>query len=256
MARSTKRTVKVPAADPARTPPVKPYERTEADQRDLDTFVKRRTEGRISPGLVYEERPDGRKQAALGHPDKAVGVAQAANTFGVSNIELTAHLLDECIMAFAPRNRAPNEQEMSAALAAVAGIAPNDEAEAMLAVQMVTTHHAATTMLQRAMCQDRVDLAESAGNLAIKLLRTYAAQLEALSRYRGKGQQKVIVEHVHVHQGGQAIVGHVETGGRGVSQETGEQAHEPRQALAYEPGSPLSCQDTAGNVVPIAAREG
>jgi len=37
--------------------------------------------------------------------------------------------------------------------------------------------------------------------------------LEALNKHRGKGQQKVTVEHVHVHQGGQAIVGHVAQGG-------------------------------------------
>ena len=40
-----------------------------------------------------------------------------------------------------------------------------------------------------------------------------ATLLEALNRHRGKGHQKVTVEHVHVHQGGQAIVGSVETGG-------------------------------------------
>jgi hypothetical protein len=45
--------------------------------------------------------------------------------------------------------------------------------------------------------------------LAIKLLRTYTKQMEALQRYRGKGQQKVTVEHVRVHSGGQAIVGTV-----------------------------------------------
>jgi hypothetical protein len=32
------------------------------------------------------------------------------------------------------------------------------------------------------------------GNLAIKLLRTYKALLEAFQRYRGNGQQKVTVE--------------------------------------------------------------
>jgi hypothetical protein len=42
---------------------------------------------------------------------------------------------------------------------------------------------------------------------ANKLSRTYAALLDALNRHRGKGQQKVTVEHVHVHSGGQAIVG-------------------------------------------------
>jgi hypothetical protein len=41
--------------------------------------------------------------------------------------------------------------------------------------------------------------------------RTYAMLLEALNRDRGKGQQKVTVEHVHVHEGGQAVVGVVET---------------------------------------------
>jgi hypothetical protein len=47
--------------------------------------------------------------------------------------------------------------------------------------------------------------------LAIKLLRTFTMQLEALQRYRGKGQQKVTVEHVNVNAGGQAIVGTVQS---------------------------------------------
>src|SRR6185369_16680650 len=51
---------------------------------------------------------------------------------------------------------------------------------------------------------------------ANKLSRTHAALLDALNRHRGKGQQKVTVEHVHVHQGGQAIVGHVEHKGEGM----------------------------------------
>jgi hypothetical protein len=53
-------------------------------------------------------------------------------------------------------------------------------------------------------------------NQAGKLSRTFATLLEALNRHRGKGQQKVTVEHVHVYQGGQAIVGNVEHPGDGV----------------------------------------
>ncbi len=49
-------------------------------------------------------------------------------------------------------------------------------------------------------------------NQATKMLRTFAAQMEALKRYRTGGQQKVIVEHVHVNEGGQAIVGVVNRG--------------------------------------------
>ena len=44
-------------------------------------------------------------------------------------------------------------------------------------------------------------------NQANKLSRTYATLLDALNRHRGKGQQKVTVEHIHVHAGGQAVVG-------------------------------------------------
>jgi hypothetical protein len=50
---------------------------------------------------------------------------------------------------------------------------------------------------------------------ANKLSRTYTVLLDALNRHRGKGQQKVTVEHVHVHPGGQAVVGTVETPGGG-----------------------------------------
>jgi hypothetical protein len=40
-------------------------------------------------------------------------------------------------------------------------------------------------------------------------MRTFVNQTEALGRYRGKGEQKMTVEHVHVYEGGQAIVGQV-----------------------------------------------
>jgi hypothetical protein len=45
---------------------------------------------------------------------------------------------------------------------------------------------------------------------AVRLLRLFNEQLQALASLRGKtGQQKVNVEHVHVYERGQAIVGSV-----------------------------------------------
>ena len=52
---------------------------------------------------------------------------------------------------------------------------------------------------------------------ANKLSRTYATLLEALNHHRGKAQQKVRVEHVHVHSGGQAVVGVVQPPGGGIA---------------------------------------
>jgi hypothetical protein len=49
--------------------------------------------------------------------------------------------------------------------------------------------------------------------------------LDVLNRHRGKGQQKVTVEHVHVHSGSQAIVGVVETPGGGDRLKLEEQPH-------------------------------
>ena len=46
-----------------------------------------------------------------------------------------------------------------------------------------------------------------------RLMWLFIQQMEALNRYRGKGQseQRMTVEHVHVHQGGQAVLGNVTT---------------------------------------------
>jgi len=66
-------------------------------------------------------------------------------------------------------------------------------------------------------------------------------QFATLNRHRGKGQQKVTVEHVHVHQGGQAIVGHVQHSGEGVNKETEDQPHAKATSNAGEP--PLRGKD-------------
>ncbi len=83
---------------------------------------------------------------------------------------------------------------------------------------------------------------------ANKLSRTYTMLVEALNRHRGKGQQKVTVEHVHVHQGGQAIVGSVEAGG-GVSHGNQRQPH--AKAISHAPQPPLWRQDPEREPLPV-----
>ena len=103
------------------------------------------------------------------------------------------------------------------ALAILQGIAPKDEVEGMLAVQMVGVHNLAMETLKRAMITDQSFEGKEANiNQATRMLRTYIFQMEALKRYRTGGQQKVVVEHVNINQGGQAIVGVVNReGGEG-----------------------------------------
>ena len=97
-------------------------------------------------------------------------------------------------------------------VAALVSIEPRDELEAMIAAQLFGAHNAAMECYRRAMLKDQTfEGYREYLNQANKLSRTYSVLLDALNRHRGKGQQKVTVEHVHVHSGGQAIVGTIES---------------------------------------------
>jgi hypothetical protein len=76
--------------------------------------------------------------------------------------------------------------------------------------------------------------------------------LESPNRHRGKGQQKVVVEHVHIH-GGQAVVGVVETPGGGDRTKSTDQPH--AKQLAYVPGTPMPCADPPRQAEPVACDE-
>jgi hypothetical protein len=108
------------------------------------------------------------------------------------------------------------DDQVKALMAALVGIKPKDELEGMIAAQLVACHNAAMECYRRAMLTEQTFEGHRENlNQANKLSRTHATLVEALNRHRGKRAQKVTVEHVHVHEGGQAIVGNVEhPGGR------------------------------------------
>lgn len=109
---------------------------------------------------------------------------------------------------------------------------PTDGAEGMLAMQMVGTNDAALECLKRAALPNQTFAGrDMALKHAHKLMTLYTKQLETLNKHRGKGQQKVTVEHVNVHAGGQAIVGSVEAGQRSTQQDDAERAIEHQREV-------------------------
>jgi hypothetical protein len=138
-----------------------------------------------------------------------------------------------------------------AAVDALIGIAPKDELEGMMAAQLIAAHNAAMECYRRAMLGEqtfegrRENLAQ-----ANRLSRTYAALVEALNRHRGKGQQKVTVEHVHVHSGGQAVVGMVGVPGEGDGAKSEDQPH--AKQLAHAPQPAVRRPDPERELVPLA----
>jgi hypothetical protein len=82
---------------------------------------------------------------------------------------------------------------MNEAISGLIGIAPKDELEGMLTVQLIASHSAAMECYQRAMLPEQTfERRQAALGQAGKLSRTHV--LLALNRPRGKGQQKVTVE--------------------------------------------------------------
>ena len=102
-------------------------------------------------------------------------------------------------------------QRLELAASALTEMEPSNATEAMLALQMIAVHDAVLLFLMRATQENQTFEGSDANVLrATRLMQVFTAQLEAMQKLKGKtGQQKVTVEHVHVHQGGQAIVGAV-----------------------------------------------
>lgn len=119
------------------------------------------------------------------------------------------------------------DRQFGAAVAALIGIAPQDELEGMLAGQLVAANAAAMECFRRAMLGEQTFEGRKENlNQANKLSRTFVTLLEALNRHRGKGgQQRVTVEHVNVAAGGQAVVGAVSLPGGGVPGGRSNQPH-------------------------------
>lgn len=109
------------------------------------------------------------------------------------------------------RNKKDIEMQQEACFAAIKGISPNDEIEGMLAAQMVAIHNASMECFRRSMLEGATfDGRDMNLKHAAKLTNCYSNMVNTLQKYRGKGQQKMTVEHVTVNDGGQAIVGNVE----------------------------------------------
>ena len=188
------------------------------------------------------------------HKDEAGQQYNLLDAFGTSSHDFLGVTVSQLIESLRDRQGSPNELTVNAALAIVDGIGPDNEVEALLATQMAATHALAMLLVGRTRRVDQLQQAAVNGGLAIKLLRTFTLQAETLAKLKRGGGQTVRVEHVHVHPGGQAIVGNVATGG-GDTLKSEEQPHaKPVAALthAHAPVSPLWSADTERERVPVA----
>ena len=164
---------------------------------------------RVNANLAKAYPPDGESKVWWRRLKKALGTT--------SSDFVNASLLQLQAAAQLPSGGI-SETATNAALALIEAAAPRNEIEGALAVQMACTHAAAMSVLARFRggggSEHRVVALATA---AARLLRAYSVQVETLRRLRHGGDQYVRVEHVHVNDGGQAIVGNVKTAGSGAA---------------------------------------
>jgi hypothetical protein len=180
----------------------------------------------------------GSKPTALVSNDPDNGKGALKNIGGSQSDHWNNLLANQAVQALWLKNSdaETRDRQLNATVAALVGIGPKDELEGMVAAQLIAAHNAAMECYRRAMIGEQTFEGRRENlNQANKLSRTYTTLLEALNRHRGKGQQKVTVEHVHVHAGGQAVVGMVASPGGGDRPQSEEQPHAKQIAHAPEP---------------------
>jgi hypothetical protein len=99
------------------------------------------------------------------------------------------------------------EATLNAALAIIDSMQPRSELQALLAVEIIATGFAGLRFLRQSHRNMAEDFINVYGNYAIKLLRLQNEMIQTFDRYRRGNKQTVEVRHVHIHPGGQGVVG-------------------------------------------------
>jgi hypothetical protein len=190
------------------------FEQRVPNERDAAAIATSRTRhnSRLKRVQVQAGKRGDKLQVASPHTDEAGWTTALHDAFGTTSVPFADRCINELASILRPYRTDAGAADLNAGLAAVDGLKPANEAEALLAVQMAATHNVAIEMLHRSKHSETREAMLSFGALGVKLLRTYTAQIEAFAKLRRGGEQKVIVEHVHVYPGGQAIVGSVQQG--------------------------------------------
>jgi hypothetical protein len=131
------------------------------------------------------------------------------SAFGTASSAFVGASLQHLIAAARLPNSGISEVAVNASLAFIEGAKPRDEIECALVIQMACTHSAAMAVLSRLGGAAGGRTVAAMASAAARLLRAYATQVEALRRLRHGGSQTLRVEHVHVNEGGQALIGNV-----------------------------------------------
>lgn len=189
-------------------------ELTEAETNVVADLRERKRSRVRAPDIKLDFDEDTRR-LTVGHKgkDPMAACALAMHELGTADYRFFEGVMDQ-VATLGQQDSSISETASNFVMSVVAGVGPQDEIEAMLAIQMGAIHQATMTMARRLNHVKSLPQQDSAERALNKLARTFTSQVETLKRYRSKADQTVRVERVEVKEGGQAIVGNVQNGGR------------------------------------------
>src|ERR1035437_6603919 len=106
-----------------------------------------------------------------------------------------------------------DEATLNAAIAIISSINPQTEFAALMAVQIVATGFGGLKFLRQSQHHMDEIYIDVYGGYAAKLLRLQLDLVQALDRHQDGNKQTMEVRHVHIHAGGQGVVGIVNAAG-------------------------------------------
>jgi hypothetical protein len=132
--------------------PVTKLEPTEAERAEILAHAERKKTRRQAPRFKVCRQEDNQVQMMPTGVHAEVAGAGLMNAIGITDLDLAESLFQQIVNAthVQPLGVPVAEGTLNAALAAVTGIGPRDEAEAMLATQMVGVHWVAMDLLSKA----------------------------------------------------------------------------------------------------------
>jgi hypothetical protein len=149
-----------------------------------------------------------KRRIAISYPDPQAGEQLLAKALGAVDRDALHGMLRQLAKASAIGQK-PDEANLAFMISMIGSIAPKDSIESMLISQMVSVHMAAMRCACRLACTDNLPQQEGITRALTRLTRTFAAQVEALSRHRNSDERAITVQNLSVQDGGRAIVGNV-----------------------------------------------
>lgn len=243
------------------------YVPTDRESEAARRLIERRRSKAKSPRFKVEVR-NGATNIEPNHEDATTSWALVYDALATGESAFVDGLLGQ-LANVARSGKELKASELDFVVAAVREIGPRDPTETLLACQMVAIHNSMMVAARRIQHVETLPQQDSASNMLNKLARTFAAQVEALKKYRSTGEQSIRVQYVTV-SAGQAVVGITQGGGG--THEKPSQSHAPgaefekQSSSADERGAPLlgnqqairmplpstGCEEAAG--VPDARR--